>query len=98
MKQIVFLIVTVAMVTSGVTLLLPDFGQADEKAAPTSEITIPRGYRDWMFISVAHEAGNLNDIRAVLGNNVAIKAYREQKLPFPDGTIIGRLAWNYVPS
>jgi hypothetical protein len=26
---------------------------------------------------VAHEAGNLNDIRAVLGNDIAIKSYRE---------------------
>jgi hypothetical protein len=47
---------------------------------------------------VAHEAGNLNDLRAVLGNDVAIKAYREGKIPFPDGTIIARLAWSYVPS
>jgi Cytochrome P460 len=37
-------------------------------------------------------------ICAVLGNDVAIKAYREGKLPFPDGTIIARLAWSYVPS
>jgi hypothetical protein len=47
---------------------------------------------------VAHEAGNNNDLRAVLGNDVAIKAYREGKLPFPDGAIIARLAWSYVPS
>jgi hypothetical protein len=50
------------------------------------------------LISVAHEEGNLNDLRAVLGNDVAIKAYREGKLPFPEGTIIARLAWRYVPS
>jgi hypothetical protein len=47
---------------------------------------------------VAHEEGNLNDIRAILGNDVAIKAYRQGTLPFPDGTIIARLAWKYVPS
>ena len=47
---------------------------------------------------MAHEEGNLNDLRAILGNDVAIKAYREGKLPFPDGTIIARLAWSYVPS
>src|SRR6202023_3381177 len=50
------------------------------------------------LISVAHEGGNLNDLRAILGNDIAIKTYREQKLPFPDGTIIARLAWSYVPS
>jgi len=47
---------------------------------------------------VAHEAGNLNDLRAVLGNDTAIKAYRDGQLPFPEGTIIARIAWSYVPS
>ncbi len=47
---------------------------------------------------MAHEKGNLNDLRAVLGNDIAIKAYREGKLPFPDGAIIARLAWGYVSS
>jgi hypothetical protein len=46
---------------------------------------------------VAHEEGDLNDLRAILGNDVAIKAYREKRLPYPDGTIIARLAWSYVP-
>lgn len=58
----------------------------------------PAGCRDWKLVSVAHEEGNLNDLRAVLGNDIAIKAYRERKLPFPDGSIIARLAWKYVPS
>jgi hypothetical protein len=34
---------------------------------------------------------------AILGNDVAIKAFPEGKRPFPDGTIIARLAWSYVP-
>jgi hypothetical protein len=67
-------------------------------AAPIYGITLPPGYRDWRLISVAHEEGTLNDLRAVLGNDVAIKAYRAGKLPFPDGTIIARLAWSYVAS
>ena len=37
------------------------------------------------MISVAHEEGGLNDIRAILGNDLAVKAYREEKLPFPTG-------------
>jgi Cytochrome P460 len=72
--------------------------RTDDEAAPIFRIKIPSGYRDWPVISVAHEEGNLNDLRAVLGNGVAIKAYREGTLPFPDGTIIARLAWSYVPS
>jgi Cytochrome P460 len=50
------------------------------------------------LISVAHEEGNLNDLRAILGNDEAIEASREGTLPYPDGTIIARLAWSYVPS
>lgn len=71
---------------------------ADEAAAPIFAIKIPPGYRNWAVISVAHEAGNNNDLRAVLGNDIAIKAFREGTLPYPDGTIIARLAWSYVPS
>ena len=72
--------------------------QADGTSVPVFDVKVPAGYRDWRLISVAHEEGNQNDLRAVLGNDIAIKAYREGKLPFPDGAIIARLAWNYVPS
>jgi hypothetical protein len=59
---------------------------------------IPAGYRDWKFISVAHEEGTLHSFAAVLGNDVAIKAYREGTLPYPDGTIIAALHYHHVPS
>jgi hypothetical protein len=78
--------------------LAPADADADEAIAPVFPFEIPAGYRDWRLISVAHEEGNLNDLRAVLGNDIAIKAYREGTLPFPDGAIIARLAWMYVPS
>jgi hypothetical protein len=67
-------------------------------ASPIFGVTIPQGYRDWKLISVAHEEGDLNDLRAQLGNDVAIKAYRDGTRPFPDGTIIVALHWKYVPS
>jgi hypothetical protein len=59
---------------------------------------IPPGYRDWRLISVAREEGSLDDIRAILGNDIAIKAYREGTLPFPEGAIIARVAWSYDAS
>src|SRR5271157_4528359 len=98
MKRIAFLLAAVVSLAGVVAFTAPASGHADEEAAPIYGITIPPGYRDWRLISVAHEAGNLNDLRAILGNDVAIKAYREGTLPFPDGTIIARLAWSYVPS
>jgi cytochrome c553 len=98
MKRITFWLVTVAALASFVANSRPASGHSDGEAAPIFGVTIPPGYRDWKLISVAHEAGNLNDFRAVLGNDAAIKAYRKEKLPFPDGAIIVRLAWSYVPS
>jgi len=71
-------------------------GQAADENAPVLT-ELPRGYRDWPLISVAHEEGKLNDIRAILGNEIAIKAAREGTLPYPDGAIIARLAWDYHP-
>lgn len=73
-------------------------GGTDDDGSPLFGVQIPAGYRNWSVISVAHEAGNNNDIRAILGNDVALKAYREGTRPFPDGTIIARLAWQYVSS
>ena len=98
MKWTILLSVAAAIVASFLAFTPHASGHPDEKAPPNYEVQIPAEYRDWKLISVAHEAGNLNDIRAILGNDAAIKAYREGKLPFPDGAMIARLAWSYVPS
>src|SRR5918995_409544 len=98
MRRIVFVLVAVVALGGVLAYMAPASGQADGEAAPIFGIKIPSGYRDWRLISVAHEEGDLNDLRAILGNDVAIKTYREGKLPYPDGTIIARLAWSYDPS
>ena len=98
MKRITFLLGAVATLAGVVASMAPASGQAEEGAAPIFVTQIPPGYRDWKLISVAREEGNLDDIRAILGNDVAIKAYREGKLQFPDGAIIARLAWSYDSS
>jgi hypothetical protein len=98
MRRIAVLLVAVAAVAGVVASTAPTSGHADGEAAPIFVTKIPSGYRDWRLISVAREEGSLNDIRAILGNDMAIKAYREGKLPFPDGTIIARIAWSYDAS
>ena len=97
MRQIVFALVAVAALAGVVAYAAHAFGR-DEETAPIFGIKMPTGYRDWRLISVAHEEGDLNDLRAILGNDIAIRACREGKLPFPDGAIIARLAWNYQAS
>jgi Cytochrome P460 len=98
MRRIAFLLVAVATLASVLAYKVPASGQAPQNTAPVYVTKIPSGYRDWQWISSAHEAGNLNSLGAVLGNDVAVKAYREGKLPFPDGTIIAALHYRNVPS
>src|ERR1700682_4363354 len=98
MRRIAFVLVAVIALAGVVAHRAPASEHAEGAAAPIFGIKIAPGYRDWKLISVAHEAGNLNDIRAILGNDKAIEAYRKGTQSFPDGTAIARLAWNYVPS
>ena len=98
MKRIAILLVAVAVMTVIAAITAPASGQADGAAAPIFGVKIPPGYRDWKLISVAHEEGNLKSLGAILGNDLAIKAYREGTLPFPEGTIIAALHWRHVPS
>jgi len=93
-----FLLVASATVTAVLVSLPPVSVQSDEQASPVFGVKIPPGYRDWKLISVAHEEGDFNQLRAQLGNEIAIKAYRGGKLPFPDGAIIVALHWKRVPS
>jgi Cytochrome P460 len=94
MKRIVYVPVAVVVLAAVAAYTDHAFGQT-KAAAPGIEN--PAGYREWRLISVAHEEGKLNDLRAILGNDVAIQAAREGKLPYPDGAIIARLAWSYDP-
>jgi hypothetical protein len=88
----------VALAACLIALMQVGAVRADDEADPVFGIKMPAGYRDWKLISVAHEAGKLDDLRAVLGNDIAIDAYRAGKQEFPDGAIIARLAWAYTPS
>jgi len=97
-KRIAFLFVAGAAVAGVFVSMAARAGHADEEAAPIFGVKIPAGYRDWKLISVTHEEGDFNQLRAQLGNDLAIQAYREGKLPFPDGAIIVALHWKRVPS
>jgi hypothetical protein len=69
--------------------------QAATDVSPIYGIAIPAGYRDWRLISVNQLAGgSLKQVRAQLGNDIAIKAFRDGARPFPDGTVIAALHWN----
>jgi hypothetical protein len=86
----------VAMMVSGVAAKAAE--APSERASPIYGVTIPEGYRQWELIAPSLEAAPLNELRAVLGNPVAVKASKEGVLPFPDGTILVKLAWKRAQS
>ena len=98
MKRITFLLFVVAIVACVIVLKTHAIRFAVQEAAPVFVVEKPAGYREWRFISVAHEEGNLNSFASVLGNDIAIKAYRDGTLPFPDGAIIAALHYRFVQS
>jgi len=100
MKRIAFLLVAVATLAGVVAFTAPASGHADEEAAPIYGVNIPAGYRDWKLIAVDHllVADKVDQLRAQLGNDIAIKAFKEGKVPFPDGSIIAAIHWTRVPS
>jgi hypothetical protein len=75
-------------------------GQGDAETSPIYGIKIPAGYRDWQLIAVnqLHFAGKGEQLRAQLGNDIAIKAIKNGTLPFPDGAMIAAIHWTRVPS
>ena len=101
MKQLKLLVAVATTTGIAAWMASASFGEGNNGQVNAAKLvivtTIPPGYRDWKFVSAAHEAGELNDIRVVIGNEKAITAYRAGK-PFPEGSIIGRVAWKMVPS
>jgi hypothetical protein len=97
MKRLSACILALSASSFGVTAVV-SARRAEGDGSPIYGVELPAGYRDWKLITVAHEAGKNNDIRAILGNETAVKAFREGKRPFPDGTVIARLAWRYESS
>src|SRR5258708_12909217 len=98
MKRLTFFLAALATLGGVIAFRAPASAQTDAEAAPSYGVRTPPGYRDWRLISVAHEEGNFNSFAAVLGNDLAIKAYREGKLPFPNAAIITAFHHLHVPS
>jgi len=97
-KRLVFVLIAIAAMAVVAGYRGRAYGQNPQESAPVFVNEIPPGYRDWKVISIAHEEGNLNSLGAVLGNDLAIKAYREKDLPFPDGAIIAALHYSHTAS
>jgi Cytochrome P460 len=100
MKWIGLLLGTVAALAGVKSCMSFASGQDAGEAAPIYGIKIPAGYRDWELIAVKQllVPGIADQLRAQLGNEIAIKAFKEGKVPFPDGSIIAALHWTRIPA
>jgi hypothetical protein len=101
MRRLGFVLTAIAALGGAGACLAPASGQVAGEASPIYGVKIPAGYRDWRLISVKQltgAGGKLMQLRAELGNDIAIQAFRAGKLPFPDGAIIAALHWNEVAS
>jgi Cytochrome P460 len=96
MKRISISVLAAATAVVASTLLTP--GRASDEGSPIFGVSIPNGYRDWELIAPSQETGDLDELRAILGNDLSVKAYREGTLPFPDGAILVKLAWRHSRS
>ncbi len=92
------LALSVVIAVGAFAYLISVSGRANEGSAPVYVTELPAGYRDWKVVSVAHEEGDLHSFAIVLANDIAIKAYREGHVPFPDGAIVVALHYKHVPS
>jgi Cytochrome P460 len=108
MKRIAFFLAAVTTVVGIVAFTPRASGRSDQESSPKTSpigspiygVTIPPGYRDWQLIAVKqlHFAGHGEQLRAQVGNDIAIKAFKDGTLPFPDGAIIAAIHWTQVSS
>jgi hypothetical protein len=92
MKRIAFLLVAVAAVVGVIAYMAPASGHAVGQASPIYGVTIPAGYREWKVIAVDHLllAGKSDQLRAQLGNDIAIKAYGRGRFRSPTARSLRR--------
>jgi hypothetical protein len=100
MKQVALLLLVGITAAGAIALLAPVVGHAEGEVSPIYGVAIPDGYRDWKLIAVDQllVPGKADQLRAQFGNDIALKAFRERTIPFPDGAIIAAIHWTRVPS
>jgi hypothetical protein len=100
LNRIALLLIGVVTLAGAVTFMVAASGQADEEAAPIYGVKMPANYREWKLIAVDNllVPGKTDQLRAQLGNDLAIKAFKEGKIPYPDGAMIAAIHWTRVRS
>jgi len=96
MRHLATKVVAVLAATGVLFSAFPAAAAPEVTAAPNG-VTIPKGFRNWQVVAPS-QRNDKDEIRVILGNNIAMKAIRAKQLPFPDGAVLAKLAWKRAKS
>lgn len=88
MKRLLLLAVIAVII-----MIVPTLTPAEKTPVAPNGIALYANYRGWEVIAPSYREDK-NHIRVILGNPVATKAMKENVRPFPDGTVMAKVAWN----
>jgi hypothetical protein len=69
------------------------YGSAGKEGSPIYGVTVPAGYREWQVVAPSEELGRLDELRIIFGDATAMNAFRKERRPFPDGSVLVKVAW-----
>lgn len=75
-----------------VAMLLPTLALGEAPPVAPNGIPLIEGYRNWQAIAPSYR-DDKGHIRVVFGNETAVKAMKGGTRPFPDGTVLAKVAW-----
>lgn len=82
----ILLLAVIIMITPSLTI-------ASNTPVSPNGIPLYTKYRNWEVIAPSYREDK-NHIRLIFGNPTAIKALKANIRPFPDGTVMVKVAWN----
>ena len=73
-------------------VLMAGIATAAETPTAPNGIAFIKGYETWQVIAPSYRPDK-DHLRVILGNNTAVQALTKGIRPFPDGTIMAKVAW-----
>ena len=73
-------------------VLLAGIATAAETPTAPNGIAFIKGYETWKVIAPSYRPDK-DHIRVILGNDTAVQAMTKGTRPFPDGTVMAKVAW-----
>ena len=74
------------------TLLLALPATAGDVPTAPNGVQVVRGWEDWRVVAPSYRPDK-DHIRVILGNDTALQAMKNGTRPFPDGTVMAKVAW-----